>query len=206
MSTDHRANKDRRKELILIAYDHIAHRGFEGLRIRDVAVEAGINNATLHYYFPTKEDLIKGVVDYMIQEFSTSFFPTNAKNTTNVWEKIGSEFEDARYRLQKNPEQFLVYVELLVRSLREPSIRKIFKQFDEGWRNSLKINIEKGIEDGTFRPDLDPDTVTTLLLLQIKGMMLQMLIEPRRAITNEVFDQLKLQVKSWLTGKTRARK
>lgn len=206
MVADHRPNKDRRKELILIAYDHIAKRGFEGLRVRDVAGEAGINNATLHYYFPTKEDLIKGVVDYMIQEFSTSFFPASAKDTADAWEALHGEFEDARYRLQKTPEQFLVYIELLVRSLREPSIRKIFKQFDEGWRNSLKANIEKGIEEGTFRTDVDPNMVTTLLLLQIKGMMLQMLIDPRRAIANEVFDQLSLQVKSWLTSKTRTRK
>src|SRR5262245_32721639 len=126
-----RQNKDRRTELILIAYRHIAKRGFEGLRVREVATEAGINNATLHYYFPTKEALIQGVVDHMIEEFRTSFFPTSpSKETPDAWETMHGEFEDARHRVQATPEEFIVYVELLVRSLREPTIRKIFKKFD----------------------------------------------------------------------------
>src|SRR5262245_8460001 len=109
MATVPGPKKDRRKELILIAYDHIAKRGFEGLRVRDVAAEAGINNATLHYYFPTKEDLIRGVVDHMIQEFSTSFFPAPpVKESPDPWKKMRGEFEDARHRIQATPEEFIV--------------------------------------------------------------------------------------------------
>jgi len=202
MAADRRPNKDRRTELILIAYDHIAKRGFEGLRVREVASEAGINNATLHYYFPTKEDLIKGVVDHMIQEFSLSVFPTvTSMDHPDAWQEMRGEFEDARHRLQATPEEFIVYVELLVRSLREPSIKKIFKKFDEGWRNSLVGIIENGMKQGIFRAELDPPLVTTLILLQIKGLMLQMLIDPKRRIEDAVFNQLTLQVKSWLTSK-----
>src|SRR5262245_3422732 len=101
MSVNRRQSKDRRKELTQIAYNHIAKKGFEGLRVREVAAEAGINNATLHYYFPTKEDLIKGVVDHMIQGFSTSFFSAvSPKELPDAWEKMRGEFEDARHRVQ----------------------------------------------------------------------------------------------------------
>ena len=99
MTTKQIPAKDRRKELILIAYDHIAKRGFEGLRVRAVAAELGINNATLHYYFPTKEDLIKGVVDYMIEKFSTSnSFESAAKESPDAWKEMLAELEDARHR------------------------------------------------------------------------------------------------------------
>src|SRR5205823_12230072 len=54
--------EDRRRALVLAAFGQIAERGFEGLRTREVAAEAGVNIATLHYYFPTKEALIRGVV------------------------------------------------------------------------------------------------------------------------------------------------
>ena len=50
--------EDRRRALVLAAFGQIAERGFEGLRTREVAAEAGVNIATLHYYFPTKEALI----------------------------------------------------------------------------------------------------------------------------------------------------
>ena len=33
----------------------------------EAARQAGINGATLHYYFPTKEDLIQAVAEYTIE-------------------------------------------------------------------------------------------------------------------------------------------
>ena len=56
--------EDRQKALVQAAFNQIAERGFEGLRTREVAAGVGLNIATLHYYFPTKESLIRGVVAY----------------------------------------------------------------------------------------------------------------------------------------------
>ena len=64
--------KDRRDALVRAAYNQIAERGFEGLRTREVAGGAGVNIATLHYYFPTKEKLIEGVVEHAMERFRTT--------------------------------------------------------------------------------------------------------------------------------------
>ncbi len=66
---------DRRSELVLAAYRQIGQRGFEGLRTREVAAEVGVNIATLHYYFPTKEKLIEGVVQHAMQLFRSTLEP-----------------------------------------------------------------------------------------------------------------------------------
>jgi AcrR family transcriptional regulator len=72
--------RDRKSELVEIAYRLIAQNGLEGFRIRQVATEAGIGNGTLHYHFPSKEALILGVVDYfglggqVANELSITFF------------------------------------------------------------------------------------------------------------------------------------
>src|ERR671933_785871 len=60
---------DRRRELVQAAYRRLASAGFEGLRTRDVAADVGVNVATLHYYFPTKEALIRGVIGHAMQRF-----------------------------------------------------------------------------------------------------------------------------------------
>ena len=54
-----RCGTDRREQLVSIAMNVIATKGFEGLRFQAVAKEAGINNATLYYHFQTKEALIR---------------------------------------------------------------------------------------------------------------------------------------------------
>src|SRR5882672_3117237 len=62
---------ERRRSLVLAAYELIADKGFEELRTRDVAARAGVNIATLHYYFGSKEDLIEGVVEYLLTLLSS---------------------------------------------------------------------------------------------------------------------------------------
>ena len=59
----------RKDALVAAAYKILATRGFEGLRTREVAAAVGVNIATLHYYFPHKEDLIRGVVGYAMGRF-----------------------------------------------------------------------------------------------------------------------------------------
>ena len=59
----------RKDALVAAAYTVLATRGFEGLRTREVAAMVGVNIATLHYYFPHKEDLIRGVVGYAMGRF-----------------------------------------------------------------------------------------------------------------------------------------
>src|SRR5437660_12286734 len=65
----------RRQELVQAASNQIAERRFEGLRTRDVAAEVGVNVATLHYYFPTKESLIRAVLDHAMNRFRTTLEP-----------------------------------------------------------------------------------------------------------------------------------
>jgi TetR/AcrR family transcriptional regulator, regulator of cefoperazone and chloramphenicol sensitivity len=196
--------KDRRKELILAAFDHIANRGFEGLRVHDVAAQVGINNATLHYYFPSKEDLIKGVVDYMIEKFSTSYVVGSAgEEAPNAWKEMLGELEDARHNFRDARDRLVVFIELFIRSLRDPAIAKIFKKLDENWRGYLVGLIERGIRQGVFRAELDSEVTATMVMIQIKGFGFQMLGESDPAIADKVFDQLVLQVESWLSTEFR---
>src|SRR3989440_6572833 len=70
--------EDREQALVQAAFNQIAERGFEGLRTREVAAEVGVNIATLHYYFPTKEALIRGVIAHAMQRFRTTLAPHGA--------------------------------------------------------------------------------------------------------------------------------
>ncbi len=192
----------RRDELVDIAYRHIAQRGFEGLRVRDVADEAHINNATLHYYFPTKEALIQAVVEKLIRGFETTGGAEPAEPRTAL-QDIQHEFDDAQHRLVRDPEQFVVFTELLIRSRRDPAIAAIFSQLDQNWRRYLVSIAQRGIETGEFRSDLDTVTTATAIMAMIKGFGFQMLgeVDPEQTGVDAdlVGNQIARQVESWLT-------
>src|SRR5437667_12188339 len=91
--------EDRREALVRAAFNEIADRGFEGLRTREVAAEVGMNIATLHYYFPTKEALIRGVVEHAMNRFRTTLAPHGSPD-----DQLRNHFRAVRKLLRDEPQ------------------------------------------------------------------------------------------------------
>jgi TetR/AcrR family transcriptional repressor of nem operon len=163
--------KDRKRELVRIAYKLLASKGFEGFRIRQVAAAAGIDNGTLHYHFPSKQELIQGVVDYLLEELRTSRLRKNDGETLTALVQLRREFEDLRIRLSEVPEQFTVMTELFVHAQRHPDVARVLRRFEESWRNRVFGILKSGMRDGTFRTDLDADRTTRALMAQFTGII-----------------------------------
>src|SRR5215469_12598165 len=97
---------DRRQALVQAAFNQIAERGFEGLRTREVAAEVGVNIATLHYYFPTKEALVRAM-----ERFRTTLSPHGS-----AAEQLRSHLRSVRGLLTREPKLGAVMAELALRS------------------------------------------------------------------------------------------
>jgi len=189
--------RDRKSELVEIAYRLIAQNGLEGFRIRQVAAEAGIDNGTLHYHFASKEALILGVVDYLMEDL---------KNNRVVWkeaeqtalDELRMEFEDIRLRLHRTPEQFIVLSDLAVRSWRDPVVAKIFRKLDDGWHAHLVAMLERGIQQGIFRNNLNVPLCARAMMVALRGIGYQCRL-PRRRV-DELLSELAAQTERWITA------
>ncbi len=180
-----------------IAYRLIAEKGFEGFRTREVAAQAGINNATLHYHFPKKEDLVRGVVQYLVQEFSrnranVSGMPVGAA------EELRCEFVDVGMRLRDTPEQFLVMGELSVRAWRDPVVAQIVRTMQEGWRGHVIAILERGVREGVFRQDLDLITTANGIMALLKGLGSAGRLSPREV--EDLVEQMARLAIRWVTA------
>src|SRR5438270_14025793 len=109
-------SEKRRRELVHAAYRQIAEGGFEGLRTREVAAEVGVNIATLHYYFPTKEALIRGVIAHAMQRFRTTLAPHGVSG-----DPLRRHLRAVRTLLRDEPQVGAVMGELALRSARDAS-------------------------------------------------------------------------------------
>lgn len=167
---------ERRHSLVLAAYYLIAEKGFEQLRTRDVAAQAGVNIATLHYYFASKEALIQGVVEHLLHEFSNT--PVSVVEDTTPLGQIKAMFLMTYSRFQTTPEMFVVLEELALRSLRDPFIRSALRRLDDEWHMYLRSVVMSGIRQGMFRADLDPDSIATELIVLIKGCSFHSITSP----------------------------
>ncbi|MGB2890729.1 MAG: TetR/AcrR family transcriptional regulator [Candidatus Acidiferrales bacterium] len=172
-SSKTRGAEDRKGELVRIAYKLIASKGFEGFRIRQVAVAAGIDNGTLHYHFPSKQELIRSVVDYLLEKLRTRRIKENDGQTLTGLDQLRREFEDLRVRLGEAQEQLIVMTEVFVHGQRHPDVARVLGRFEESWRDHILAILESGMRDGSFRPDLDAHATTRALMAQLMGIVHQ---------------------------------
>ena len=152
---------------MLAAYRRLAEAGFEGLRTRDVAREVGVNIATLHYYFPTKEALIRGVVGHAMGRFRTAFAPGSSPG-----EQLAAQFRGIRRLAAEEPELFMVMGELALRSGRDPAIAAILSETMEAWHEILVNLIRHAQKDGLADKRLDPDTTASLVIATMIGLFM----------------------------------
>jgi TetR/AcrR family transcriptional regulator, regulator of cefoperazone and chloramphenicol sensitivity len=160
---------ERRDSLVRAAFACLAADGFEGLRTRSVADRAGVNIATLHYYFPTKEALIGGVAEFLASQFITLHAPPVKPTGKAALDRLHQEFADAHFYRAEHPELTAVMLELQVRGRRDPAIRKIIEPLFGHWRYGIERFIAGGIEDGAFRSDLDVAGAAALFVSAMIG-------------------------------------
>jgi TetR/AcrR family transcriptional regulator len=91
------------EEKILEAAKTVFHRkGFDGTRMQEIADEAGINKALLHYYYRSKENLFDAVFKDAFNELFKKIF-TIVGSDISFEEKIRYLFRDYIGFMQKNP-------------------------------------------------------------------------------------------------------
>jgi len=175
---------DRRGALVAAAYARIATAGFEGLRTRDVAADVGVNIATLHYYFPSKEALIRAVIGYAVGRFQATM-----PGEGSAVDQLRAHLRAIAELLRADPRLWAVMSELVLRAPRDTSLADIFRQTDGYWHRTLAELIQRCIDAGAVAPDLDASGTARLLIVAIKGMSLPALAGDPSDIADQVFTQ-----------------
>jgi len=186
------APEKRRQELVLAAYREIAEHGFEGLRTREVAAEVGVNIATLHYYFPTKESLIQAVLEHAMDRFRTTLAPQGSPS-----DLLRNYLRAVRKLLLDEPELGAVMAELALRSVRDRSTGKIMNAMYDTWHLAVRGLLRRAVKEGGLRPELDTDAVAALIVATLTSMTLPVMGDANRG------DQALRQLERWLGLKAR---
>jgi AcrR family transcriptional regulator len=166
---------DRRQALVAAAYRQIAELGFEGLRTREVAAAVGINVATLHYYFPTKEILITDVLKHAMQRFRSTMPGAGAGI-----DQLRNHFAGIRRLARDEPELFAVMGELALRSTRDPAIREIYQATTNVWRATVRGLLAKAVKDGSLSRPRNLDAQATLVVAALMGACMVPPFQPER--------------------------
>jgi AcrR family transcriptional regulator len=165
----------RRHDLLEAAYMIVGERGLEGLRTRDIAARAGVNIATLHYYFGTKDALLVALVSHTSGKFTAPPKPRRGQpQDPAVTASLRAHLDGAWRTFHTTPHLATVLQELVLRGQRNTATRAAFRALHEGWNRIVEDVLRVDIDRGALRADLDPRAGARIVTSFIMGAMVQL--------------------------------
>ncbi len=155
--------EDRRERLLRAAFEQVAEIGFEGLRLRQVAEQAGIDHSTLHHYFATKQDLVTAVAEYTTRQF-WSAAPADPEPVA----ALGEHLRALRQLIEDRPQLLVVTAELDLRARRDPVVAAVLAGHERGWRELLSGLLGRG----RWVAPVDPPQAAEFVIATVKGVRL----------------------------------
>jgi len=166
----------RREQIVRAAADSFASRGYRGTTTRDIAERAGITEAALYRYYPSKEALYSAIVDDKMKTPDPTVAVTDAAQVRNDQAVLAGLAHEIIRRVRSDPGflRILLYTGLEGHELSEP----LFASRVRNVREFLANYIAQRAKEGAFR-DLDPGLAAHAFL----GMILHHLL------VREIFGQ-----------------
>ena len=161
---------EKRRDIVRAAYQTIAEKGFEGLRMREIAKRAGMNHATLHYYFDGKEALVEGVLTYIVEELAIGRDAAAGTEAVGPRQQLLRYFSKVLHQMRDQPEMFIVLAEINMRSIRDSTVHSIMAKHGRGWNRFLTGIIKEGIRKREFYSDLDPALTASVIISFLRGL------------------------------------
>jgi AcrR family transcriptional regulator len=148
--------------ILLAAFEQLVRVGYGGLSMEAVAAEAGVAKTTVYRRYPTKRDL---VVAALGEETPFPAIPTDL----HAHEALARFIRQAIHMLIDSGAARILG-SLLVEEQREPGLLDVFRQRILGPRREMVLAmLQRGIERGEIRPDIDPLVVTEMVAGAVFG-------------------------------------
>ncbi|GAA2582226.1 TetR/AcrR family transcriptional regulator [Actinomadura fulvescens] len=151
------ARAERRAELLATAAEVFASQGYAATTVRKVADAAGILGGSLYYHFDSKESMADEILSTFLDEMWAAYDRVLAAGL-GARETLEALVVESFRSIDRHRPAVVVYQnesKHLATSERFHYLLESRRRFEEMWLALL----DRGIEEGAFRPDLDRSLV-----------------------------------------------
>jgi AcrR family transcriptional regulator len=137
-------------------------------------MEAGVNIATLHYYFKNKESLLSEVVDYAVER-TLGQLRAAIQETPDAASALERAFQMTWEMVKQRPG--VLRYDLVVRGMRNPDAHQQAARIYRALYSLVGEILDRHTASGNaLRPDVTRDVLEHYLVAAIDGVILQHLV------------------------------
>jgi AcrR family transcriptional regulator len=180
-------SKDINQKILEATLETIAREKISGTRMHLIAKEADMSQSNLHYYYPTKKDLMVAVLDQLQERFTRKRRESiDLKNKTvedNIHGLYLEKMDDILNHKRVDYAQFDFWVQGTV----DPEIRSKFKKTFDEWRLNISEVLQM-VETNNKTDSKYMDMLPFIIVSLMMGASMQYLIDEGNFDLNQYFE------------------
>jgi AcrR family transcriptional regulator len=184
---DQKRGKIPLEKLILTAtMETIEDNKISGTRLREIAKRAGISQGHMHYYYPSKDELLLHLLDYLEEVFIEERKGVMADQSISPEEKLHVFLEQEIYLIHHGQEM-KVFLDYWVQGTANAVIRAKIGKMYARWRADIRTVIDSGVQAGVFKPQ-NAAIVPAILSSMMDGASLQYMMDENALDLQDYFN------------------
>lgn len=157
----------RRRQVLQSAIRCLARDGYDRVRLRDIAREAGVSTGVIQHHFDSREELLEQACRQASDELLDAWAAAVA-GVRDPWQRIVALLRELTEQPQIR-EHCITWIEFVAASTRHPALREGVATIYGAWAALLNDAVADGVAAGQFQPLLPPADAVAVLLAFIDG-------------------------------------
>lgn len=156
------------QHLVNATHSALCEHGYAELTMQDIADESDVSKSALHYHFDCKHDLLLSFLDHLYEGFEERIADPAGEDPA---ERLLSLVETVLLPPgDDGPQEFrTALLEIEAQAPYDDAYRTRLRRFDDAFADRARSIIAAGVDDGTFRADVDPDAAASFVVTHVRG-------------------------------------
>ena len=174
-------SSERREQLVAAARRVLTRDGVGGTTLRAVAAEADVPLGTLHYVFPSKELLLKAVIEAVREEIAGVLKVADTNSGLEHAIRNGVEGFWTQLVVGGDPRLQLTQHELVIYALRTPGLENMARWQLDGYSRIVAAWSQEAANNAGETCAVPIDKLARVLVASVIGIVLQYISDPDEA-------------------------
>jgi len=159
-------NDDPATEILDATYQALCDHGYADLTLQDIAAEADVSKASIHYHYGSKENLFTEFLGYLYSRYTAHLEPDAETPRRRLFELLETVLAD-----ETTPDRPFrtAMLEVKAQAPYDDAIRDRLAEFDEYLYEQFRETIAAGIDEGTVDDRVDPEVAAQFLTTAVTG-------------------------------------
>jgi AcrR family transcriptional regulator len=151
---------ERKTQILKCAVRVFARSNYRAATVADVAAEAGISEALLYKFFPSKNAIFREILQRMLERI-LSFWQDEQDREPDALQALRNMGIGYYQRMTQHPDELRVQFQA-ISEVSDAAIAAQLRRDHQHYMRSIAAVLRRGIRQGAIRGDLDVDTLAFL--------------------------------------------